>query len=347
MNIDSSKFEKFIIKQIVNTVEYNPERDEYIINRIHISDDIIRIVEKEGKRYGLSQEQSTQFLTQVANNIKTLPSVDLLYSSFSLDKLNEGQHIKLTFVHEVKGRRFIDMLTLGSYKFYVLNTDLSGLKHGDELKALDRIWHNSYYIDFEAYRDTKRIPNVKSILRLGKIEKVEIFSPSLVNEIHDSGFTYLYDEKESNPQKIKSASVKDVEQSISTDTAENIYYVNSPIQTLSQANQQEKKFTWRKKDGTGHNKLFLIKEVEGEQFATLEVNENYKNFLGSDGNVQYHKFILNIELMWCIRENKLGDISSLLQIKTERKGYLKLLRNKSDIKEWLLIEKPVIKFIYK
>ena len=51
--------------------------------------------------------------------------------------------------------------------------------------------------------------------------------------------------------------------------------------------------------------------------------------------------------MWCTRENLLSDLSSLKYIKTVRKGNLKLVKNKEDIKEWLLIEQPVIKFIYK
>lgn len=334
MNTDSSKFEKFIIKQLVDTVEYNPEMDKYVINRIHITDELIKIITIEGRRYGLTDEQSASFITQVASNIKVTPSVQQLFCSVYLDSLRVGEHIKITFIHETKGMRFVEMLAYDEDGFYLLKTNLAGLRQGDILRALDKVWHNSYYIDFEVYRATKRIPNVNTILRLGKVQYVEVFKPSLVNEILDSGSTYELSENDELP--VKKSLVNDI-----------IYYVDSPIRALSKVNQQEKIFTWNKKEGNDSNKLFVITEVEGENYATLEVNPNYKDFNVPDEKKQYHKYFLNIRLMWCTRENLLSDLSSLKYIKTVRKGNLKLVNNKEDIKEWLLIEQPVIKFIYK
>lgn len=51
-------FEKFIIKQIVNTVDYHPESDEFEFNRICISDELINIIGNEGARYGIEKGKS-------------------------------------------------------------------------------------------------------------------------------------------------------------------------------------------------------------------------------------------------------------------------------------------------
>lgn len=214
MSSQTNNFEKFVIKQIVGSVEYNPETDEYKINNIHVSDDLINKIVEEGERYGFSREESVRYISLIANNIKTSPSVDIINSSISVENLNHGIHLKINIVHQTKGKRYLDLITLGENSFYVVGTNISGLKCGDKLKPLDRDWYVSYHIDFQIFRRKNRIPDANTILHIGKLESIEIFTPSIINEILDSRNTFSFTEQNKLTEET-------LEESTNTDSSKN------------------------------------------------------------------------------------------------------------------------------
>ena len=192
MDANIEYFEKFIVKKIVNTVEYRPETDEYEINRIHLTDETLQTIEKEGSRYGLKPQETMQIVTMVAENVRTMPSVQIKQGSILVNDLKIGQHLRINIVHPEKGKHFVEMLLEDEETFIVLDTSIPGIQFGDKLQSIDKIWNSSFYIDFKAFKYGQPFPNEKDVLRIGKVTSVEFFSPSVVHEIIDSKSSFTY-----------------------------------------------------------------------------------------------------------------------------------------------------------
>lgn len=194
MGNDTEYLTKFIVKQIVDAVGYNPQTDEYEINRIHISDELLEIIEKEGGKYGLKPEETRQLYNVVANNIKTAPIVKCDYGCIELQKLKIGQHLRILFLDPNTGKQSIEALYLGNNSFYVLSSSVYGVIYRDELVSQNNSWNNSYDIDFLLYRNKERFPTNDDLLRIGKLICVEFMNPSYVHEILDDDKSFMKEE---------------------------------------------------------------------------------------------------------------------------------------------------------
>lgn len=312
-------FEKFIIKQIVDTVTYNPETDEYEINNIQVSDDVINLINDEGKRYGLSQQQIGQIISKIAGNINARPSVKVCYTTIYVDKLEKGKHLRINIDHPVKGDHFLELLVIGPAHFFVLDTNITGVGYGDDLYAIDRIWNNSYYLDFRVFRKSERFPNDVTILRLGKLYSVEFFTPSIVNDIIDSKLTYTHEELNE------------------TDAASQnkTYYVGVPTRWTPIT------FSWHENSYMQHeNCIFVIKDD-----ATLGTKILFNKYFSFE-NIQNIDDFMSVLHDCCKWRNAFIDIEHLKFVKNVKAGSLKMIKTDLDSVEWELITLPQIKFIY-
>lgn len=326
MDVNLEFFEKFIVKQIVNTVDYHPETDEYEINRIHISDDIINIIENEGVRYGLKKCQIGQIISQVADNIRINPAVKLRYDSIDVTTLKIGQHFRINILHTEKGMHYVELLVTKLCLFYVLSSDIAGIRYGDELHALDTTWNNGYYADFTVTRGSKRQPNGKTILRLGKLQSIEEYSPSVVHDILDSESSFSYETFKGN-QDIK----KTVDKS-----KDKKYFLWIPNKWKPIT------FSWREGDTQDEASAFIITDNEDAAEAKIFINENFQ--LPTEEKMSGP--LMEILFNCCNGKNAFNGVENLKYIKSVKAGVAKKVVSELGYKEWELISPPQIKFIY-
>lgn len=206
MEDNSQRFQKFIIKKLVSTVEYNAQSGEYVFNRVHLSDDMLRTIENEGQRYDIQPDVVRQMVSNLASNIRVDPSLREVHSSLEPAKMTPGQHFDIHINHPDKGRRHVELLALGARMFFLLSSDISGLEYGMTLFAIDKVWNNAFNIDFQVSRDGKPFPNKSTILRIGKLERVDLYQPSTIHEILDANTDFAFEKDnstEGSPTKKK------------------------------------------------------------------------------------------------------------------------------------------------
>lgn len=323
MDVNIENFEKFIIKQIVNTVDYHPETDEYVINRIHISDDIIRVIEEEGTRYGLDKSQIGDILTQVAENIRTVPAIKLRYDSVDLKELEIGQHFRINILHPEKGRHYVELLTIKKYVYYVLSSDIMGVRYGDELHALDKTWNNGYYADFSIIHSENKQQNENNIiLRLGSIQNLEIYSPSVVHEILDSESTFSFEE-------FKVAQ-------LNKETKDRQFYFGMP------SKWNPITFCWKKGDVQDETSAFMVTDKENSDYARIIINKSFE--LPTEENKR--NALMAILFECCKWKNSFNGTDALENIKTVKAGKVRRVVSNTEYKEWELESQPQIKFVY-
>lgn len=320
-------FEKFIVKQIVSTVEYHPETDQYDINRIHISDDIIQTIEAEGVRYGLKREQIVQIISRVSENIRTSPAVQLRYDNIEVKKLKTGQHFRVNILHPDKGAHFIEVLVTNTYHFFVLDSDIMGVGYGDELHALDNIWNNGFFIDFAITRRNGEASNRNIKLRIGKIQNVELFGPSVVHEILDSELSFTYDEKTNEDKNVKQAKEKNKNRE---------YFVWLPNKWTPIT------FCWREGDLQDKASAFVIIDNEESEEAKISINQA----LVLPQKEEMRETLVEILFDCCLWKNTFSGTENLKYIKSVKAGKVKRVKSELGYKEWELISQPQIKFIY-
>lgn len=318
-------FEKFIVKQIVNTVDYHPETDEYEFNHICISDDIINIIEDEGGRYGLERAQISQIISQVAENIRTRPAIKLIYDSIDVLKLKIGQHLRINILHPDKGSHYIELLATNKFHFYVLASDISGVRYGDEIHALDSTWNNGYYADFRVSFGNNKHLNGELILRLGKLQSVEMFSPSVVHEILDSESTFTRDSLNVIQGKKNIEKSKDIKY---------YFWIPNKYKPIT--------FSWREGDAQDETSPFIIIDNENASEAKITINKAFhlpteEKMLSS---------LMEIIYDCCTWRNAFKGINSLKYVKSVKSGVVKRVVSDLGHKEWVIISQPQIKFVY-
>lgn len=326
MDVNFDFFEKFIVKQIVNTVDYHPETDEYKINRIHISDEIIAVIEDEGIRYGLKRNQIGHIISRVAENIRTKPAIKLRYDSIDVPSLKIGKHFRINILHPEKGIHYIELLVTNKYHFYVLSSDVVGVRYGDELHALDTTWNNGYYVDFTVSRGNNKHPNGRTILRLGKLQSIEEYSPSVVHEILDSESSFTYESIKTSQGK-----KKDVDKS---KDKQYFFWIPNKWKPIT--------FSWREGDTQDEASAFIITDNEDATEAKIAINKAFQ--LPTDEKMLSP--LMEILFDCCKWKNAFNGVDNLKYIKSVKAGVAKRVVSDLGYKEWELISQPQIKFVY-
>ena len=179
------RFQKYIVRKIVNAVYYDSEKDEYEINRITLSDDILNEIMEEGRRYKLTDKDTVYIVNEVAKNIVTSPESKINNGVYNGGKIKVGEHIEIHVSHPTKGPNYIGVIGLSNECYMVLYSTISGLSLYDELLPISRQWNPGYDIDFIVMRDGKRYPDQDTKLQLSVFSHVVIYKPSVIHEIMD------------------------------------------------------------------------------------------------------------------------------------------------------------------
>lgn len=332
-------FERFIIKQIVSKIDFDPKSEEYSFNDIHISDEIIKVIEDEGLRYGMQNIQTRELLSRVAGNISTKPSIQIRNNRVDVAEIKMGQHLRININHSTKGKLGVELMALEPSRFMVLGSDISGVQYGDILEPMDKVWNHSYSIEFIVFRNGIRIPDSHSRLMLGKIDSVELFLPSVVNEILDSKESYSFDG--GHPFDLDfSESQYDSSLEGDEDLLDTIRKYN--VWQPSKWGEDTIVFDWKEEDTQQDDSTFIILDDSMQRKAKILFNSSFK--LPEEEVLSIG--IIEIIQSCCKARNEFTGLSGLKYIKPMKEGILKRVKDDVSSKEWILEIKPQVKFVY-
>lgn len=187
-----SRFYKFIVRNIVDSIEYLPESDEYRIRRVPISDDLLNRITEEGERYGLMHDESLRLVRRISENIDMKPHKNIHKGQFIASDVPIGQHFEVRFNHPDKGENYIELLCTDEQVFIVLSSSITGLNTLDKLIPITLHWNPDFFIDFLVYRKNVRYPDEKTRLQIGKFSHIIVFEPSIVFEVLDSDRNFSF-----------------------------------------------------------------------------------------------------------------------------------------------------------
>lgn len=323
------QFIKFIIKNIVQGVEYDAEKDKFTISHLDISDELISKIVLEGKKYNLTETDTKELLSHVSADIMVTPSVHISYSNTNINDLKDKQHLQLNFIDEKFGLLFVEMLTLQEGRFLVLDTNISGVCTLDELVSVNKVWNISYSIDFVIYRAGKIYPNKKSILRLNKLQSINYINPSVVHEIFDSQKCFTKEEiKEDRDKKITNQDGRELVKYVWTPKR------HAPIIFSLHSNECDKK----------QEATFSVTNYTSGTEAQISINPMF--VLPKD--VYQRKYILDTIAECCevmpLKKNTVFP-TIFKKIVTIKEGLLKKQHAAEMEDAWVLEKKPLIKII--
>ena len=197
MEGNTENLQKYIIRKIVKSVEYDADTDTYAFHQCQISDEIIHDIIQEAARYSIPERDARQYISLTAGNIKTQPQVTSIASKINITDIPFGQHIRIDFKHPEKGFQWIECIKTGKNTILVLSSSINGLSYNTTIHPLTDEWSIGFYTDFSV------IEKKNSILRVGEIKAIKLFSPSIIHEILDSSRTFSKDEEvtEEDPKK--------------------------------------------------------------------------------------------------------------------------------------------------
>lgn len=319
---------KFIIKSIVSDVEYDVSGDKFTINRIDISDDLIDGIIAEGAKYGLNADDTRELITLVSSDIQIVPSVHRSYTNTEISEIKTGSHLRLNFIHDKIGPVYIEIICLEIGRFFIVSTNVSGLRYHDEIISINKVWNISYDIDFIIYRQGKVYPDKQSALRLNKLQSIEYFHPSVIHEIFDSQKHFTKEELDEE----------------TFDTPNNgiiTQYVWTPKRHNPIAFSLSEQETDPKSEA-----VFLIKR-RGVNSTTAKISINPQLNLPQD---EHQRQYLVDTITECCDINEKHSADFILpmffkSIKTIKAGKLHKENNIKGSDLWTLVEKPIIKIV--
>lgn len=323
---------RFIIKNLVRKVEYDVDKDRFSINRIDISDELITRIVDEGAQYGLASDETRELISRVASDLQIAPFIDRSTSRTRVETLQTGSHLRLNFRNDHLGPLMLEALCLKAGNLFVLESNIPGIRHGDRIVSINKVWNISYEVDFVVFRNgTTRFPDEYSVLTPGKLESIDYFHQSPVYEILDAQQQFTKAELE----QITASEPKARKRS------ENRYVwapkLFDPI--VFSLNPQS--------DTEEANATFLIqpgRKNPGQ--AKLVVNPD----LDLSGEETKRKYVLQAILQCCTMSgdtDKAHKTEDIFAIETIKAGKIKKI-NTNDAQElWLLTEKPEIRIFRK
>lgn len=320
---------KFIIKSIVSDVEYDVSSDKFTINRIDISDDLIDGIIAEGTKYGLNADETRELITLVSSDIQIAPSVHRSYTNTETAEIKTGSHLRLNFNHDKIGPVYIEVICLEASRFFVINSNVSGLKYHDELISINKVWNISYDVDFIIYRKGEVYPDKQSAMRLNRLQSIEYFYPSIIHEIFDSQKHFTKEELDED----------DV-----VETTTNSGIITQYIWTPKRHNPIA--FSLSEQETDPNNEAIFLIRRRGTNSTIAKISINPELNLPKD---EHQRQFLVDTITECCDINEKHSVDFILpmffkSVKTVKAGKLHK-ENNGGSELWTLVEKPIIKIV--
>jgi len=319
---------KFIIKSIVSDIEYDVSGDKFTINRIGISDDLIDSIIAEGAKYELNADDTRELIALVSSDIQIAPSVHRSYTNTETSEIKTGCHLKLNFNHDKIGPVYIELICLETARFFIISSNVPGLRYHDEIVSINKVWNISYDVDFIVYRQGEVYPDKQSAFRLNKLQSIEYFYPSVIHEIFDSQKHFT--KEELDEENIESSPNNGV--------------ITQYIWTPKRHNPIAFSLSEQETD-PNDEAVFLIKR-RGVNSTTAKISINPELHLPQDEHQR--QYLVDVITECCdINEKPSTDfiLPMFKSIKTVKAGKLHKENNKGGSDLWILVEKPIIKIV--
>lgn len=203
----------YIIKQIVGRVDFSTERKTFRLSLRQITTTDRDLFIQEIKKYPSYQEKSNQTIEDLINDI--LKYFELCYQRkktsltvLPIKNLQPGNIIILRGKDQRIGQSLLQLLYIGNYRFYVLESTQLVLHPRDILEIYNSaLWSIDYPIAFKVFRNGKRIPHENLVYNTFGINYISLVSPSIIHRIIDAQNNYSYEEwkekRNNNDQKHK------------------------------------------------------------------------------------------------------------------------------------------------
>ncbi len=320
---------KFIIKSIVSDVEYDISGDKFTINRIDISDDLIESIIAEGAKYGLNADDTRELITLVSSDIQIAPSVHRSYTNTETAEVKTGSHLRLNFNHDKIGPVYIELICLETARFFIISSNVPGLRYRDEIVSINKVWNISYDVDFIVYRQGKIYPDKQSALRLNQLQYIEFFHPSVIHEIFDSQKHFTKEELE------------EAKGEPSPNNGVITQYIWTPNRHDPIA------FSLSEQESDPKNEAVFLVKRRGINSTSAKISINPELLLPQDEHQR--QYLVDAIIECCdVNENYSADFILPMffkSIKTIKAGKLRKENNKGGAELWTLVEKPIIKIV--
>lgn len=176
MKMDTENLIKYIQNKLVKKVTFDigmelKDKNIRLTNKEYIE------IEKEAKKYEVSKNILNELIQESIDKISLGPKIEEEFKVLPKD-LVLGQHIKL-FTDDGNGVAIEELIFIGDNRFILINHERGSLLINDELKNLTSPWNIGGYVDFEVYRDDKKVihENKYSIYRTRKLIKIQLLIP--------------------------------------------------------------------------------------------------------------------------------------------------------------------------
>lgn len=201
MASDATKFNNFILGKIIKSIHYDVVNNDIRLDEISVSEEEIEEIITAGERQNLNRKQVIDLIKVLSENVSFNPSIDSDYSSVDVSQIEKGKYLRVYFNIDQLGNHYIDLVYLCENLFFVIDSTIGCVQYSDIIESTNRFWHPSHSIDFIVKRNNIRFPNSKSYLRIGKVERVDWYTPAYVYEIINNKAEVEKDKKSLNPVK--------------------------------------------------------------------------------------------------------------------------------------------------
>lgn len=201
MASNAIQFNNFIIGKIIKSIHYDVVKNVIRLDEVSISEDEIEEIVVEGERHNLDRNQVIELIQVLSENISFNPSIESDYSTIDINHIERGKYLRVYFDIDNIGCHYIGLVYLCENQFLVIDSTIGCVQYSDIIESTNKLWHPSHSVDFIIKRNNIRFPNSKSYLRVGKIEKVDWFTPAYVYDIINKKVKTDKNKKSLNPVK--------------------------------------------------------------------------------------------------------------------------------------------------
>lgn len=176
MKQDLTALKQLIQKKLIKDLSFEAN-DEELNFRVTLTDLEYRELIKESAKIGLNKHELDKLIDQVKETIrfdtKTKEVLKLIPAL-----ITPGQYFRLR-THDETGDAAEEFICIGSNRFILIAHERGALNLLDELRSLTSPWNVGGYIDFEVYRNDKRVVQEGdlNIYRTKPIKNIQLLEP--------------------------------------------------------------------------------------------------------------------------------------------------------------------------
>lgn len=176
MSQELTALKQLIQKKLIKDLSFSSEEEDLSF-RITLTNLEYRELLKESAKVGLTKYDLDKLIDQVKESIKFDPKVkEVLKMIPSL--MTPGQYFRLK-TNDETGDAVEEFICIGSNRFVLVKHERGALTLLDELRSLTSPWNVGGFIDFEVFRNNKRVVKTSDldVYRTKTIKNIQLLEP--------------------------------------------------------------------------------------------------------------------------------------------------------------------------